>query len=179
MGNESFGHHGLPAAQGQSTTSRMPVAVVPYPSSFPFIHPLMTNQVMIRAPPCLALPSPSMPFWMMAQHQIQAPPQAQLICGTVLHSYTVMSWPCHAATAVLASPRHAYPANQPGAAQADLTLRLGSGGSNSLGDKRQLMPLHEDERHGKRPVVAMDGGDQSGEEGNDADGLDLELRLCR
>lgn len=90
-----------------------------------------------------------------------------------------MSWPCHAATAVLASLRHAYPANQPGAAQADLTLRLGSGGSNSLGDKRQLMPLHEDERHGKRPVVAMDGGDQSGEEGNDADGLDLELRLCR
>ncbi|CAD6336795.1 unnamed protein product [Miscanthus lutarioriparius] len=137
MGNESFGHHGLPAAvQGQGATSRMPVAVVPYPSSFPFIHPL-TNQVMMRAPSCLALPSPCMPFWMMAQLQIQAPPQAQLICGTVLHSYTVMSWHGHAATAVVASPRHAYSANQPGAAQADLTLRLGSGGGgDSRGDKR-------------------------------------------
>jgi len=39
------------------------------------------------------------------------------------------------------------------------------------------MQLLEDGHHGKRPMVAMDGGDRSGEEGNDADGLDLELRL--
>jgi len=91
MGNESFGQHGLPAGvQGPSATSRMPVAAVPYPTSFPFIHP-MINQVMMRAPSCFALPSPSMPFWMMAQHQIQAQPQAPLDYDTVFHSYTVMS----------------------------------------------------------------------------------------
>ena len=175
MGNESFGHHGLPAVvQAPSATSRMPVAVVPYPTSFPFIYP-MTNQVMMRAPSHFALPSPSMPFWMMAQHQIQPQPQAPLIYGTVFHSYTVMSCPCHAATAVVPSPHHAYPANQPGVVQADLTLRLGSGiVGNSRGDNRQLL---EDGRHGKRPMLVMDGGDRSGEEGNNADGLDLELRL--
>jgi hypothetical protein len=175
MGNESFGQHGLPGAvQGPSATSRMPVAVVPYPTSFPFIHP-MINQVMMRAPSCFALPSPSMPFWMMAQHQIQAQPQAPLDYDTVFHSYTVMSWPCHAVMAVVPSQRHAYPTNQSGVVQADLTLRLGSGvGGNSRGDNMQLL---EDGRHGKRPMVAMDGGDRSGEEGNDADGLDLELRL--
>ncbi|CAN6197850.1 unnamed protein product [Urochloa humidicola] len=161
--------------QGSSATNRAPALVLPYPSFLPFIHPLMSNQ-MIRGPSsCLEMhgPSPTMGIW-PAMHQIQAPPvpAAQLFRGPVFHSSNTFM-PCHATMGVVPGLRSAYSANQPGAVRAaDLALQLGSEGGNTV-QKRTLLPLLEGGRRSKRAAVVLDGGGEGGQEGD----LDLELRL--
>ncbi|CAL5052673.1 unnamed protein product [Urochloa decumbens] len=180
---QGFGHHGLPAGvQGSSSaTNRAPALVLPYPSFLPFIHPMMSSQV-IRGPSCLEMhgPSPTMEIWPVL-HQIQAPPPvpaAHLFQGPVFQSYTLMPMPCHATMGAVPRLRSsAYSANQPRGVRPDLALQLGSGGGNSA-QKRTLLPLlEEDGRRSKRAAVVLDGGDGGGQEGEDMDDLDLELRL--
>ncbi|CAN6164116.1 unnamed protein product [Urochloa humidicola] len=180
---QGFGHHGLQAgAQGSSSaTNHTPELVLPYPSFLPFIHPLMSNQ-MIRGPSCLDMhmhgPSTAMEIWPVV-HQIQAPPvpAAQLFRGPVFHSSnTFMSFPCHVTMGVVPGLCSAYSMNQPGAVRADLALQLGSGGGNTA-QKRTLLPLLEGGRRSKRAAVVLDGGDEGGREGEHMDDLDLELRL--
>ncbi|CAL5047584.1 unnamed protein product [Urochloa decumbens] len=180
---QGFGHHGLPGVQGSSATNHTPALVLPYPSFLPFIHPMMSSQV-IRGPSCLGMhgPSPTMEIWPVL-HQIQAPPlpapPAHLFQGPVFQPYSLMPMPCHATMGVVPRLRmrsSAYSADQPGAVRDNLALQLGCGGGNSA-QKRTLLPLLEDGRRSKRAAVVLDGGDGGRLEGEDTDDLDLELRL--
>ncbi|KAG2611010.1 hypothetical protein PVAP13_4KG118200 [Panicum virgatum] len=187
-----FGHHGLPLLQGSSSSAtihRLAVAAAPYPSFLPFIHPL-SSQVTRGRPCCLDLQGPTMAMW-PAVPQIQAAPvpAAQLCWGMAapFHPCTFMPpLPCNATVGVAPGLRAAAcgtSANQPGGGgggvRADLTtLQLGSGGGHGA-RKRTLLPLFEHGRRQRRRAAAvMDGGDEGGlQEGQDMDGLDLELGL--
>ncbi|PUZ61173.1 hypothetical protein GQ55_4G252700 [Panicum hallii var. hallii] len=184
MGDTGFGHHGLPLVQGSSSsaTNHSLAVAAPYPSFLPFIHPL-SNQV-IGGPSCLDLhgPTPTMAIW-SAVPKIQAAqvPAAQLCWGMApFHPCTFMPLPCNATVGVAPGLRvAACSVNQLGPVRADLTtLQLGSGGGNGA-QKRTLLPLLEDgRRQRKRAAAVLDGGDEGGlQEGQDMDGLDLELRL--
>ncbi|CAL5038335.1 unnamed protein product [Urochloa decumbens] len=176
---QGFGHHGLPLGmQGSSAANSAPALVLPYPSFLPFIHPMMSSQV-IRGPSCLGMhgPSPTMEIWPVPHQIHQAPPPVHLFQGPVFQPYTLMPMPCHATMGAVPRLRSsAYSANQPGAVRDDLALQLGCGGGNSA-QKRTLLSLLEDGRPSKRAAVVLDGGDGGRLEGEDMDGLDLELRL--